>query len=258
VAAAGQDYYELLGVPRDADEETIRRAFHAAARTWHPDVSASPDADRHFRQLAEAYDVLTKPSSRLLYDRYGYRGRGNSGFDEVLWDSRDRTRRGETVNAEVELRSFEAEGGARKLVEYETLSACATCEGRGTANEPDPTCRECRGSGYRRRVAESDEARIIRLEPCPACAGDQCAECLGVGRVRASRRLRVRIPPGVEDGAQLRIAGEGGVAPAGGIPGDLLVSVSVLPEPRDVPLVRYAALALFTAALAALLAYLLL
>ena len=88
VAAVKRDYYEVLGLPRDADDEAIKRAFHSLARDWHPDVADAPDAEARFRELAEAYGVLSKREARLLYDRYGYRGRGNQGFDEALWEAR--------------------------------------------------------------------------------------------------------------------------------------------------------------------------
>jgi len=257
VSAVKTDYYELLGVPRDAGEEAIRRAFHAAAREFHPDVSDSPDAELHFRELAEAYTVLTKPGSRLLYDRYGYRGRGNSGFDEALWAARGESVRGESVRLEVELRRFEAEAGARKTVAFESAAVCPACKGRGTTRQPDPQCVACGGMGRRRQVSYREVGRILQLDPCPECSGEACPQCGGTGRVREERRLRLRIPPGVEDGTQLRVGGEGEPPVNGGVPGDLLVDVHVLPEPRDPRVVRYLAAALFVAALVALLVYLL-
>jgi molecular chaperone DnaJ len=250
------DYYEVLGIPRDADEETIRRAFYAAARECHPDVSDSPDAARRFRELAEAYSVLSKPSSRLLYDRYGYRGRGNQGFDEALWEAREQGLRGESVRLELDLRWFEALEGARKVVEFEVATACEACEGRGTTRPPDPDCPTCGGTGRRREVSHLELARVLRVDACPDCSGEVCPECGGSGRVTQVRRLRLRIPPQVEEGTQLRVGGEGHAAANGGVPGDLLVDVHVTPRPRDPRLVRYVALALFLAAVAALIAYL--
>jgi molecular chaperone DnaJ len=252
------DYYELLGVPRDADADTIRKAFHTAARDLHPDVSDSPDADRLFRDLAEAYSVLSKPASRLLYDRYGYRGRGNTGFDEALWDARERTPRGGSVHLAVELRAFEATRGSSRLVEYEAARTCETCGGRGVTGELDPDCPACGGTGRRSHVSDVGTARFLRIEPCPSCGGEVCLECGGSGREFGERRLRIRIPGGIDGGAQLRVAGEGDMGERGGAPGDLLLDVQVRPEPRDLRVVRYMAFALFLAAIAMLLAYLLL
>jgi curved DNA-binding protein len=189
-----RDYYEVLGVPKDADDETIRHAFQAQAREWHPDVAEAPDAEARFRELAEAYTVLSKPESRLLYDRYGFRGRGSDDAAEAIV-------RGEDVHTELELRSFEAEEGTRRVVSFHA----------------------------------------------PA-AGPDAAE--------AERRVRLRIPPGIEDGALLRVNGEGGEAGPDAVPGDLLVHVHVLPPPRDQGWVRYLALALLLVAIAALVLYL--
>jgi molecular chaperone DnaJ len=250
------DYYELLGVPRDADRETLRRAFHDAAREFHPDVSDSPDAERRFRELAEAYAVLSKPGSRLLYDRYGYRGRGASGFDEALWEARDQSTRGESVRLDLELQHYEAESGTRKLVEFESATVCPDCEGLGTTRAPDPECDLCGGTGRRRQITEGEAGRLLRLEHCPACTGETCHSCGGSGRVRTQRKLRLLIPAGVEDGSQLRVGGEGEPPVNGGVPGDLFVDVHVLPEPRDPRVVRYIAAVLFVAALVALIVYL--
>lgn len=254
--AAKADYYEVLGVPRDAGEETIRRAFHAAARECHPDISDSPEAEARFRELAEAYSVLSKPGPRLLYDRYGYRGRGNRGFDEALWEAREQALRGESVWLELGLRWFEAREGTRKVVEFAATTVCTACEGRGTTHAPDPDCPTCGGTGRRREVSHLELARVLQVGRCPDCSGEICPACGGSGRAAERRRLRLRIPPQVEEGTQLRVGGEGHAAVNGGVPGDLLVDVHVTPKPRDPRLIRYLALGLFLAAVAALIAYL--
>ena len=258
VAVLKRDYYEVLGVSREADYEAIRRAFHDLAREWHPDVSEAPDADAEarFRELAEAYSVLSKRESRLLYDRYGYRGRGNQGFDETLWEARPLEALGGNVHAELELRSFEAEQGTRRIVEFTALTRCTACMGRGSFALPDPECEYCLGTGRKGTVSNLEVAQIMQIEPCPACVREPCPRCAGTGTFETERRIRLRIPPGVVDGAQLRASGEGNDAGAGSVPGDLLVRVHVLSPPRDPRVVRYVALALLLVAVAALAVYL--
>jgi molecular chaperone DnaJ len=257
VAAVKRDYYEVLGLPRDADDEAIKRAFHSLARDWHPDVADAPDAEARFRELAEAYGVLSKREARLLYDRYGYRGRGNQGFDDALWEARPAVAaRGENVYVGIELRSFEASEGTRQIVSYEAVARCKACMGRGSVGLPDPECDYCGGTGRKRTVSSLEVAHLLQIEPCPECVAEACSQCGGEGTVTAERRIRLVVPPGVQDGAQLRVGGDGHDAGAGSIPGDLFVSVKVLPPPRDPRLVRYAALVLLIAAVATLVLYL--
>jgi molecular chaperone DnaJ len=256
VAVLKRDYYEVLGVPRDSDEEAIRRAFYALARESHPDVADSPNAEEEFRELAEAYSVLSKREARLLYDRYGYRGRGNQGFDEALWEARaPQVARGENVHIDLEIRSFEAAEGARRLVSYEAVVRCQACMGRGLVGLPDPECEVCLGTGRKRTVSHLDVAQLLQIEACPACVAEPCSRCDGTGTVTAERRIRLLIPPGVEEGAQLRVSGDGHDAGAGSIPGDLLVHVHVLPAPMDPRIVRYCAFALLLVAIATLVLY---
>ncbi len=256
MAAVKRDYYEVLGLARDADEDTIKRAFHSLARDWHPDVAAAPDAEVRFRELAEAYSVLSKREARLLYDRYGYRGRGNQGFDEALWEARPAVAaRGENIHVEIELRSFEAEEGTRRMVTYEAAVRCKACMGRGSVGLPDPECDFCGGTGRKRTVSSLDVANLLQIDPCPACIAEPCSQCGGEGTVLAERRIRLLVPPGVQDGAQLRVGGDGNDVGAGSIPGDLLVQVKVLPPPRDPRFVRYAALVLLVVAIATLAVY---
>jgi molecular chaperone DnaJ len=259
VAAVKRDYYEVLGVPCDADVAVIRRAFHGLARDWHPDVADAADAEERFRELAEAYSVLSKREARLLYDRYGYRGRGNQGFDEALGEPRPRPApRGKSIHVDVELRNFEAIEGTRRIVSYDALVRCQACMGTGSVGLSDPECEYCGGTGRKRIVSSLDVANLLQVEPCPACFGEVCPLCDGEGIVPAERRIRLLVPAGVEDGTELRVGGDGNDAGAGSIPGDLLVRVSVLPPPRDPTIVRYAAFVLMLAGVAALLLYMLL
>jgi len=256
VAAVKRDYYEVLGLSRDADADAIKRAFHSLARDWHPDVADDPDAEARFRELAEAYGVLSKREARLLYDRYGYRGRGNQGFDEALWDARPAVAaRGENVHLAIELRSFEASEGTRQIVTYDAAVRCKACMGRGSVGLPDPECEYCGGTGRKQTVSSLEVANLLQIEPCPACVADPCSQCAGEGTVSAERRIRLLVPAGVQDGTQLRVGGDGNDAGAGSIPGDLLVRVKVLPPPRDPRVVRYVALMLLLLAVATLVLY---
>lgn len=257
MSALRRDYYEVLGVPRDADANTIKRAFHSLAREWHPDVAGAPGTEQRFQELAEAYSVLSKRDARLLYDRYGYRGRGNQGFDDELWDARSSSSpRGENVHLTLSLRSFEAAQGARRSVSYAAAVRCRACMGRGSAGLPDPACDYCGGSGRKRTLSHLDVAHLLQVEPCPGCVGEPCPQCGGAGTIPERRQLRLVIPPGVESGAQLRVGGDGNDAGAGSIPGDLLVRVDVLPAPPDPRIVRYAASCLLMLAVATLVLYL--
>jgi DnaJ-class molecular chaperone len=213
------DYYETLGIPRTADANTIKRAFHTLVREWHPDIADAPDAEARFRALAEAYSVLSKPEARRLYDKYGYRGHGNDALREIPWDETlTDTMRGSNVDIDLELRDFEAERGSRPTVTFHVQTACPDC--------------------------------------LDADAEDGCERCGGSRVVEVERRLRVHTPPGLDDGAQLRVAGEGNHASSDGIPGDLLIRVHVLLPPRDPRAVRYVALALLLVAVVALALYL--
>ena len=256
VAAVKRDYYEVLGLPRDADDEAIKRAFHSLARDWHPDVADDPDAEARFRELAEAYGVLSKREARLLYDRYGYRGRGNQGFDEALWEARPPVaRRGENVCVGIELRHFEAAEATRQVVSYQAAVRCKACVGRGSVGLPDPECEFCGGTGRRRQTLQLYFSDLLQIQDCPECVAENCSQCGGEGTVESTRRVRLLIPPGVQDGAQLRVGGDGNDAGAGSIPGDLLVQVKVLPPPRDPRVVRYVALMLLLVAVLTLVLY---
>jgi molecular chaperone DnaJ len=257
VATVKRDYYEVLGLARDADEETIRRAFHSLARDCHPDVADAPDAEARFRELAEAYGVLSKREARLLYDRYGYRGAGNQGFDETLWEARTRMIRGENVHLDLELQGFEAAEGSRRIVRYDAAVRCQTCAGRGCLGLADPDCELCGGTGRRRQALQLYFSDLLQIEECPDCLARPCASCGGSGTVVSERRIRLRVPPGVQDCAQLRVGGEGNDAGAGSIPGDLLVQVRVLEPPRDPRIVRLAAFALLLIAASTLVLYVL-
>lgn len=229
MVAVKKDYYEVLGLSRDADDHAIERAFHDLARECHPSVADDHDADERFRELTEAYSVLASPETRIIYDSRGYRGRGDPAFEEALADAGlEEPRRGENVHLDLELRDFEARDGTRRLVRYPVAVRCRACMGHGSVHVPDP---------------ESD-----LLDPCSRCEGK--------GVVETEQQVRLRIPPGVQDEAQLRVRGEGNDAGADSVPGDLLVHVHILPSPRDPRIIRYVAFVLLVLAVAFLIVYL--
>jgi molecular chaperone DnaJ len=239
------DYYEVLGVPRTADEEEIRKAYLALARTLHPDVSDEPDAGERFREVTAAYSVLSKPTARFLYDRFGYRGRGGGfGPGAARGDSR--------VIAEVEIDPVEAGRGTRREVLLAADDECELCGGTGAVPGTGVrVCETCGGKGRVRVSAGLGVGRLLQIERCADCGGlgrffeRACAECRGQGRVTSRRVLKVRIPPGVEDGTRLRIMGE---------PEENHLLVRILPGPMDSPLVRWTATLLLAFAIG-LLAY---
>ena len=241
---AKRDYYEVLGVTRDADAEAVERAFHALGREAHPDISDAPDADARFRELVEAHSVLSKREARLLYDRYGYRSRGNPDVvDEALWELRPRIARAEDFHAEIKIRSFEAARGTSKNVKYETIAPCTACKGRGAVGVPDPVCEYCGGTGRKRTLSHLDRMNLPEVEPCPVCLGKPCPRCGGTGRIEREHRIRLLVPPGVEDGTELRVTTDSDGAGTGAGAGDLLVRVRVLAPPDDPWLVRVRVLA---------------
>jgi molecular chaperone DnaJ len=235
-----RDCYAVLGVPKSANREAIRRAFRRLARKLHPDVSALPDAEERFRELSVAYSVLSNPRARSLYDRFGYRGRGN-GFG-----SRRRSASSGPILAEVELDTFDAARGTRREVRYIRREQCLACGGEGAASGSEAgRCDTCRGTGRLRVSSGLGIARWLQVEACPDCGGESrapsrdCPECEGVGSVSEERVVNVRIPPGVEDGTRLRVIGE---------PQDEHLLVRVRPLPEDSLLVRTLAAVLLVCA----------
>jgi molecular chaperone DnaJ len=261
VATTERDYYELLGVPRTARETEIKRAFRRLARELHPDVSAEPDAAERFREVVEAYEVLSKPETRELYDRYGHAGLRTGGFQPTPFDftsladifsaffgddvfgvaGRPRRTRGSDVGARIEIELAEAATGVTREVPFPVAVSCATCDGDGAAPGTSPiVCDRCGGTGRLQRVSRSAFGEFVRTQPCPQCGGagrvveHPCPACEGAGRVVEQRSLHVEIPPGIHDGQRIRISGEGHAGALGGRAGDLYVEVRVRPDSRFV------------------------
>lgn len=261
MATTQRDYYEVLGVSRTAGAGEIKRAFRGLARELHPDVSAAPDAQERFREVVEAYEVLSKSETRELYDRYGHSGLRSGGFTPTQFDfgsltdlfsaffgddlfgvgARPRRGRGADVAVDVEIQLVEAASGTKREVPVPVAVACATCQGTGAARGTSPvTCSVCGGSGRLQHISRSAFGEFVRTQTCSACrgAGQQiehpCETCGGEGRVLEERTLEVEIPPGIHDGQQIRISGEGHQGEGGASSGDVYVQVGVAPDPRFV------------------------
>jgi molecular chaperone DnaJ len=261
MATTDRDYYELLGVERNASEGEIKRAFRRLARELHPDVSEAPDADERFREVVEAYEVLSKTETRELYDRYGHAGLRSGGFDpghvdfgsladlfsaffgdEILGGrGRGGRARGADLAAIVEIDLVEAARGVSREVPFEVAVTCAHCGGNGA--EPGSqisTCPTCNGSGRLQQVTRSVFGEFVRTQTCPTCSGSgrrieqPCSECRGAGRVVEERTLTVEIPPGIHHGQAIRLSGEGHAGLLGGRAGDMLVEVRIRPDERFV------------------------
>ncbi len=256
-----RDYYEVLGVQRTANETEIKKAFRGLARTLHPDVSEAPDAQARFREVVEAYEVLSKTETRQLYDRYGHAGLRSGGFSPTSFDlgslsdlfaaffgddlfgvsGRPRRARGADVVAQVEIELAEAAKGVRREIPFPVSIPCATCRGSGAEPGTEPTtCLECAGAGRLEHVSRTEFGEFIRSQTCPRCGGagrvieHPCHECAGSGRIVEERTLEVEVPPGIHDGQQIRLSGEGHAGSLGGRAGDLYVQVRIRPDPRFV------------------------
>jgi DnaJ-class molecular chaperone len=178
-------------------------------------------------------------------------GPGSSGLNEP-WDAQEPVSRGENVYAAIRLRTFEAHDGARRVIRFTLTDMCAHCDGNGMTHMPDPKCETCAGGRRLRDRSRVETSGVLPLESCPECGGASCANCEGTGRVEAERRLSLLIPPGLQDGSRLRVAGEGSVPESIGVPGDLLVRVHVRSQPKDSRVSRYLSFALLLVALAVL------
>ncbi len=261
MATTERDYYELLGVPRDADADQIKRSFRRLARELHPDVSDAPDAEHRFREVVEAYEVLSNTERRGLYDRYGHAGLRSGGYqpstfnlgdlsdlfsvffgdDLVGRGARGGGGRGADIAARVEIDLAEAATGTKREVPFEVALPCGRCAGDGAEpGTPITVCPACSGNGRLRQISRSVFGEFVRTQTCPTCAGSgravaqPCKECRGAGRVVEERKLDVDIPAGIHDGQRIRLSGEGHAGLLGGRPGDVYLEVRVRPDERFV------------------------
>ena len=249
-----RDYYDVLGVSRGADEGEIKSAFRRLARQYHPDVSQEADAEEKFKEINEAYEVLSDDDKRARYDRFGHAGvNGGAGgygggfsdfgdifdiFNSAFGGSASGRRRGPAVGrdrrADVTVDFVEAVFGVEKEIEFQRLESCDSCDGTGAAAGSRPSaCGACNGSGEVRQVQQTFLGSMVRAQTCPNCGGkgqvisNPCRNCDGSGRRRKRAVLNVKIPAGVSEGIQIQVRGDGDAGEHGAPPGNLFVVVHV-------------------------------
>jgi molecular chaperone DnaJ len=253
-----KDYYQILGVSRDATPEEIKKAFRQLARDTHPDANPDdPEAERRFREIAEAYEVLSDPQRKAGYDRGEVYGSGDlfsqfGGLDEILQQffgggfggfggggRRAGPRRGTDIGSTVSLTLADAAVGASREIEFRAPGTCDRCNGVGAEPGHDPvTCSTCRGTGSVQVARDSFLGRIMTVAPCVQCAGKgqtidhPCTKCEGGGLVTVDRSVTVDIPAGVEDGIRLRLSGRGGAGERGAPSGDVYVEIGIESDER--------------------------
>lgn len=262
------DYYQILGVPRDASADQIKKAYRKMAMKVHPDVATDANAEEKFKQVNEAYEVLSDPNKKAIFDRGGnpmgpgggdpfggmggfsnFGGFAGQGFDigdlfgamfgggPTSRGPKSRIRRGQDQLVRAKLTLSEAVFGVTKPVKFDTFVICATCNGKGAAKNREPvTCTQCHGRGDVVVTQRSILGEIRTSQPCPTCQGfgniipEPCAECSGQGRVPQSRTVNVKIPGGVDTGNRVHLQGQGEIGPGAGPAGDLYVEIQVLPH----------------------------
>lgn len=261
--ATNRDYYDILGVQKTASDDEIKKAFRKLAQQWHPDVNKAPEADERFKEINEAYQVLSDPQRRQAYDMFGRAGVGGSGagpegygpfggfsgfgdiFDAFFGQGaatgqrRGRPPAGADLRYDLKLTFDEAIHGAEKEISFSALGKCDTCDGSGAEPGSTPiTCPQCNGSGEVRQVRSTMLGQMVNVTTCGRCRGQgrivekPCVTCRGDGRTEKRRTLRVSVPAGIDDGHQIRLSGEGEAGPRGGTAGNLYVVTHVEPHPQ--------------------------
>jgi molecular chaperone DnaJ len=256
------DAYELLGVPRDADDAQIKKAFRRLARELHPDVNKAPDAEQRFKEAAEAYEILSDPERRATYDRYGYEGLKSGGYRPTdfgafggLGDILDAffggggggffggggrgPAQGGDVAAQVDITLEDVLHGTSAELRYEAVARCHVCHGNGAEpGTPIRTCERCGGAGRLQAVTRTPFGQVVRTVECDVCHGDgrvaetPCHHCRGRGRTVEEQTISIDVPAGIEDGQRIRLSGRGHTGDSGAPPGDLYVVVRVREDAR--------------------------
>jgi len=265
--AEKRDYYEVLGVQRNASKDEIKDAYRKLAMQYHPDRNKSPDAEEKFKEISEAYAVLSDDEKRQQYDLLGHAGfdqryttedifRG-ADFDSIFRDLGfgfgdifrsffgggfgrgfgERINRGQDLVYDLEITLEEAARGTEKEMEIPRTEKCDVCNGSGASPGTSPrTCPRCNGAGKVQHMRKSSFAMYVQVTSCPTCRGkgilidSPCKNCHGTGLVKKRRKITVKVPVGIDEGYQLRLRGEGEMAPNGGSPGDLYVLVHIVPH----------------------------
>lgn len=248
-----RDYYEVLNVNRNASKDEIKKAFRRLARQYHPDVSQETDAEQKFKEINEAYEVLSDDQKRARYDRYGHAGvqgagasgfGGATGFEDIFEDffssfvgggnRRRGPRRGQDIRVDVTVSFEEAVFGVEKDIEYYRNETCDVCHGTGAREGTRPvTCPHCQGTGEVRNVQQTFVGSVVRVTTCPRCGGkgtiveSPCTNCDGSGRRRKKANIKIPIPAGVHDGLRLQDHGKGDIGEEGARPGDLIIFINV-------------------------------
>ncbi len=260
-----RDYYEVLGVGRDATAEEIKKAYRKLARQYHPDANKEdPDTDKKFKEINEAYQVLSDSTKRTQYDRFGHMDTGANGFGSGGFDSgefrgfgdfgdifseffgggfgmRSQQRgpqRGADLQYEMEISFEEAAFGVERDITIPRTENCGECGGTGAKKGTQTrTCPDCQGTGQQRKRQQTPFGEFVNVQTCPTCQGrgeivdDPCTVCSGTGRVRERRKIHVKIPAGVDHGARMRMSGEGEAGEKGAPRGDLYILIRVKPHP---------------------------
>lgn len=256
---AQRDYYDILGVDKSASAAEIKKAFRRQAKKYHPDVNKAPDAEGKFKELGEAFDVLSDADKRQVYDAYGHDGLKSGGY-QTNWDfmqgfpdlgdvfstffggdfgfsSRRDPYQGEHLRMEMPVEFMDAAFGVKQEITIHRMGHCEACDGSGSADKSGPSaCSTCGGSGQVRQTTQTILGQFTQVGTCPACRGmgktitNPCQQCGGEGRAREDVSLTVTIPAGVDDGTQLRMGGEGHRGVFHGPPGDLYLVVTVKPH----------------------------
>lgn len=258
-----RDYYEILGVGRTASEDEIKKAYRGLAKKYHPDVSTEPKdvAEAKFKELSEAYEVLSDPDKRKLYDQYGHDGvKQQFGKDGFTWDdftraddisdifgdifggmfgggrrsrSRNSPQQGESLRYDLEITLKEVLDGKKVNLDIPHTVVCEPCKGTGGKDGKVTTCSRCGGSGQIQTVRQSMFGQMVSIEDCPECRGrgrtsaERCPHCRGTGRVNKDAHIDLNIPKGMEEGMRLRVAGAGNAGYNGGPAGDLFVVIHI-------------------------------